>query len=54
MSSSNNINEILLCLKNTYSSADKKIRKESEQKLDILKNQNIIEFSTQLIMLIKS
>ena len=54
MSSSFNINEILICLKNTYSSPDKKIREESEKKLAQLKNHNIVEFATQLINLLKA
>ena len=54
MSSTYNINEILICLKNTYSSPDKKIRLESENKLAELRNQNIVEFSSQLITLLKS
>ena len=54
MSTSYNINDILVCLKNTYSSPDKNIRLESEKKLAELKNQNIVEFSSQLITLLKS
>ena len=54
MSSPYNINEILICLKNTYSSPDKNIRLESEKKLAELRNQNIVEFSSQLITLLKS
>ena len=54
MSSAYNINEILICLKNTYSSPDKNIRLESEKKLAELRNQNIVEFSSQLITLLKS
>ena len=54
MSASFNVNEILTCLKNTYSSPDKKIREESEKKLSELKNQNIVEFTSQLITLLKS
>ena len=54
MSSPYNINEILICLKNTYSSPDKNIRLESENKLAELRNQNIVEFSSQLITLLKS
>ena len=48
-----NIEEILICLKNTYKSPDKKVREESEKKLSELKNQNIVSFSTQLIDLLK-
>jgi len=54
MSASFDVNEILTCLKNTYSSPDKKIREESEKKLSELKNQNIVEFTYQLITLLKS
>ena len=54
MSSSFNINEILICLKNTYSSQDKNIRVQSEQKLSELKDQNIILFSSKLIDILKS
>ena len=54
MSSSFNINEILTCLKNTYSSSDKNIRVQSEQKLSILKDLNIVAFTSKLIDLIKS
>ena len=54
MSSSFNINEILICLKNTYSSQDKNIRVQSEQKLSELKEQNIILFSSKLIDILKS
>ena len=53
MSSSFNINEILICLKNTYSSSDKNIRVQSEQKLSILKDLNIVTFTSKLIELIK-
>ena len=54
MSSSFDINEILLCLKNTYSSPDKNIRLQSEQKLSKLKDENIVTFTTKLIDLLKS
>jgi len=54
MSSSFNINEILACLKNTYSSTDKNIRVQSEQKLSELKDLNIVAFTSKLIDLIKS
>ena len=54
MSASFDVNEILTCLKNTYSSPDKNIREESEKKLSELKNQNIVEFTSQLITLLKS
>jgi hypothetical protein len=54
MSAFFDVNEILTCLKNTYSSPDKKIREESEKKLSELKNQNIVEFTSQLITLLKS
>ena len=54
MSSSFNINEILICLKNTYSSSDKNIRVQSEQKLSILKDLNIVTFTSKLIDLLQS
>ena len=54
MSSSFDINEILICLKNTYSSSDKNIRLQSEQKLSKLKDENIVTFATKLIDLLKS
>ena len=54
MSSSFDINEILLCLKNTYSSPDKNIRLQSEQKLSKLKDENIVTFTSKLIDLLKS
>ena len=54
MSSSFNINEILICLKNTYTSSDKNIRVQSEQKLSELKDQNIVTFSSKLIEILKS
>ena len=54
MSSPFNVKEILTCLKNTYSSPDKKVREDSEKTLAQLKNQNIIEFTTQLISLLKT
>ena len=54
MSSSFDINEILLCLKNTYSSSDKNIRVQSEQKLSKLKDENIVTFTTKLIDLLKT
>jgi hypothetical protein len=54
MSSSFDINEILLCLKNTYSSSDKNIRLQSEQKLSKLKDENIVTFTSKLIDLLKS
>ena len=54
MSESYNINLILECLKNTYSSPDKKVRAKSEEKLAELKNQNIVDFSSQLTTLLKS
>ena len=54
MSIQNNINKILICLKNTYSSPDKKDRENSEKTLAQLKNQNMVEFSTQLITILKS
>jgi len=41
-------------LKNTYSSLDKKVIENSEKTLAQLKNQNIVEFSTQLITILKS
>ena len=41
-------------MKNTYSSPDKKVRGNSEKTLAQLKNQNIVEFSTQLITILKS
>ena len=53
MSSSFNIDEILICLKNTYSSTDKNIRLQSEQKLSKLKDLNIIIFSSKLIDILK-
>ena len=46
MSTTLNIEEILICLRNTYMSPDKKVREESEKKLSELKNQNIVSFST--------
>ena len=54
MSSSFNIHEILTCLRNTYSSQDKNVRLQSEQKLSELKDQNIITFSSKLIEILKS
>ena len=48
-----NENEILLCLKNTYTSPDKNIRTQSEEKLSTLINSNIINFSSYLIELFK-
>ena len=54
MSISFDVKEILICLKNTYSSPDKKVREESEKKLASLKNQNIVEFTSQLITLLKT
>ena len=54
MSISFDVKEILICLKNTYSSPDKKVREESEKKLATLKNQNIVEFTSQLIILLKT
>ncbi len=54
MSSSFNINEILICLKNTYSSQDRNIRVQSEQKLSELRDQNIVSFSSKLIEILKS
>ena len=54
MSISFDVKEILICLKNTYSSPDKKVREESEKKLATLKNQNIVEFTSQLITLLKT
>ena len=54
MSSSFNIQEILTCLRNTYSSKDKNVRVQSEQKLSELKDQNIITFSSKLIEILKS
>ena len=53
MSSSFSINEILVCLKNTYTSPDKNIRLQSEQKLSELKDQNIIIFTSKLIDILK-
>ena len=53
MSSSFSINEILTYLKNTYSSTDKNIRVQSEQKLSELKEQNIIIFTSKLLEIIK-
>ena len=41
-------------MKNTYSSLDKKVIENSEKTLAQLKNQNIVEFSTQLITILKS
>ena len=54
MSSQFNIREILICLRNTYSSKDKNVRVQSEQKLSELKEQNIVEFSSKLIEILKS
>jgi hypothetical protein len=45
MSSSITINEILIYLKNTFTSTDKNIRVQSEQKLSELKDLNIIIFT---------
>ena len=45
--------EIITCLKNTYQSPDKNIRKSSEQKLNKLINQNLIEFISNLITIFK-
>ena len=53
-SASLNIQEILLCLKNTYSSPDKAVREQSEKKLDELKNQDIVEFTSQLIQILRT
>ena len=53
MSSSFQINEILTCLKNTYSSTDKNVRLQSEQRLSELKNQNIVIFTSKLIDTLK-
>ena len=53
MSSSFQINEILVCLKNTYSSPDKNIRLQSEQRLSELKDQNIVIFTSKLIDVLK-
>lgn len=54
MSSSFDINEILVCLKNTYTSPDKNVRLQSEQKLSKLKDENIVTFTSKLIDLLKS
>ena len=54
MSSTLNIEEILTCLKNTYSSANNKIRAESEKKLKELKVENIVLFTSKFIDLLSS
>ena len=53
MSSSITINEILIYLKNTFTSTDKNIRVQSEQKLSELKDLNIIIFTSKLLDIIK-
>ncbi len=54
MSSSFNIEEILTCLKNTYSSPNNNIRTSSEKKLSELKVDNIVVFTSNFIDLLSS
>ena len=53
MSSTFNLEEVLLHLKKTYEVADKNIRQESEKKLSELQDQNILLFSSKLLDLLK-
>ena len=53
MSEISDSNELLICLKNTYLSLDNNLRINSEKKLSTLKNENITEFVTNLIKLLK-
>ena len=53
MSSTFNLEEILLHLKKTYEVADKNIRQQSEQKLSELQDENILLFSSKLLDLLK-
>ena len=47
------LNEIIPCLKNTYISSDKNIRMKSEQKLLSLLNENLINFITNILNILK-
>ena len=53
MTSEYNMEEIKICLQNTFSSGDKNIRTQSEKRLEELKNKNIFNFSSELIKLFK-
>ena len=53
-SSSFNTEEILTYLRSTYMSPDKNVRMQAEEKLSEMKDKNFLEFSTQLIEILKS
>ena len=53
-SSSFNTGEILKYLRSAYMSPDKNVRMQAEERLSEMNDKNFLEFSTQLIEILKS